>query len=155
MNINGDFREEYHTTLYRTWMLIDKLGKNKKGDPILSLDKASILDLIIKNPSLLKKARNYIGTPDTPNEIGDILYNTNLAQSHKTRKRSFLTTALLLSEMGLIELKKINSEYFVSCIISPSEPDNDLINQLTEQILSIKGLVSKSASVITNNILGE
>jgi hypothetical protein len=152
-NLFFDFREERHAGLFRAWILISLLDKNKNNDCVLTIEKAAIIDFILKNPSLLSKAQTYLGKHSS--SVGDILYNTNLQHGNAYKHKSFLATTLLLEHMGLVSLQKTGIEYFVRCETTPPDITDELYLELKSQILAIKGLVPKSISILTKHILGE
>ncbi|MBH3391072.1 hypothetical protein I5S62_18365 [Pseudomonas putida] len=149
-----DFRDEHFSALYRAWLISHKLSANRNGKLQLSTYKAQQLDYIIKNPRAFKRACHFLSGAISSQNIPDTLYNIDGIFSKQFAKKDFLTKLLQLCRMGILELVKEDTQTLVKCLIPPPPSSTEFQSHLESQILSIKGLVTKSEPVVDQLILG-
>lgn len=149
-----DFREEHHTSIFRIWAIAEAMDRNTKGKNILTLSKAQLIDLIVKNPSLFRRTCELVSGKGTAKSIGDILYSTHVDRSHRARQKDFLTKVLILQAAGAIELVRDQTEYFLKCVQPLPVSDHESVVHLKSQLIAIKSVLGKSDAVIEKMILG-
>jgi hypothetical protein len=154
MNIS-DYRSELYVNLYRVWLLVDTVALNKKGDKILELKKAALLDYIMKNPRLYRKSQIFLGKLDAHADEKEVLYRTNIQFGENQLIQQFLSSVIALEQMGYIELERKGIEFLLSTTEKKPSFQSDYSESWRTQAILIKGLVPKSINIINSNILGE
>lgn len=154
MNIS-DYRSELYVNLYRVWLLVDTVALNKKGDKILELKKAALLDYIMKNPRLYRKSQIFLGKLDAHADEKEVLYRTNIQFGENQLIQQFLSSVIALEQMGYIELERKGIEFLLSTTEKKPSFQSDYSESWRAQAILIKGLVPKSINIINSNILGE
>jgi hypothetical protein len=149
-----DFREEQYTSMFRIWAIAEVLACNSKGRSVLTLNKAQLVDLIVKNPSLFRRACEFLSGKGTARTVGDVLYSTHVDRSHRVRQKDFLTKVLFLQEDGVVELVRKEEDYYLRCIQPLPVSDDESLVHLKSQLLAIKSILGKSDAIIEKMILG-
>lgn len=149
-----DFRDEHYTCLFRIWAIAETLHTNSKGRHVLTLNKAQLIDLIIKNPSLFRTTCEFLSGKGTARVVGDVLYNTNIDRSHRESQKDFLTKVLRLEAEGIIELSREEDGYYLKCLKPLPVSDDESLTHLKSQLVAIKNVLSKSDAIIEKMILG-
>ncbi|MGE4405332.1 hypothetical protein [Pseudomonas sp.] len=150
-----DFRDEHFSALFRAWLISHKLSANRNGKLQLSTYKAQQLDYIIKNPKAFKRACHFLSGSTASQNIPETLYNIDNIPDKPFAKKDFLIKLLQLCNMGILELVKEDAQTLVKCLIPPPPSSTEYQTHLESQILSIKGLLTKSEPVVEHLILGE
>lgn len=151
-----DFREEHFSALFRAWLISHLLSANRNGKLQLSTQKAQQIDLIIKSPGIFKKACHFLSGVQASQNIPDTLYSsTSSALEKPLAKKEFSTRIFQLCNIGILELVKEDTQILIKCLVAPPQASTESQTHLESQILSIKGLVTKSESVVEQLILGE
>lgn len=150
-----DFRDEHYSALFRAWLIAHKLSANRNGKLQLSTYKAQQLDYIIKSPKAFKKACHFLSGSTSSQNIPDTLYSTDNILDKQFTKKDFLTKLLQLCSLGILELVKEDTQTLIRCLITPPRSSTEHHLHLESQILSIKGLVTKSEAIVDQLILGE
>jgi hypothetical protein len=149
-----DFREEHYTSIFRIWVITEALGYNSKGRSVLTLNKAQLIDLIVKNPSLFRRTCEFLSGKGTARTVGDVLYSTHIERSHRARQKDFLTKVLLLQAKGAIEFVREEDNYYLRCLQPLPVSDDESLAHLKSQLIAIKSVLSKSDAIIEKMILG-
>lgn len=149
-----DFRDEHYTCLLRIWAIADKLDRNSKERHVLSLNKAQLIDLIIKNPSLFRSTCEFLSGQGTARVVDDILYSTHVDRSHRERQKDFLSKVLLLEAKGIVKLFREEDDYYLKCLQPLPISDDESLTHLKSQLIAIKKILSKSDAIIEKIILG-
>lgn len=150
-----DYREEFFVRLYRCWLIVSILGFNRKGERILSIQKAAFFDFLLRNPKsfhefLVKFERL---SKDAPYK--DILYSSNIGYGAFQDYQDFLKSALVLESEGYIEITRAGDDFLVA------STNKKFAEAMTEtptwqsNIELLKPLVSKSLNVLYKGVLSK
>lgn len=149
-----DYREEQYTSVFRIWAIAETLDRNSKGRNVLTLNKALLIDFIVKNPSLFRRTCEFLSGKGTARMVGDVLYSTHVDKSHRTRQKDFLAKILLLQKDGVVNFFREEEDYYLQCLQPLPISENESLIHLKSQLVAIKGILSKSDAVIEKMILG-
>lgn len=149
-----DYRDEHYSALFRLWLIIDKLNKNRNEKLQLSLYKAQQIDQIIKHPALFKKTSELLSGSNQSRHIGEALYSLSSNQGFGAEKKEFMGKIMQLVRSEIIELIKEGDQWLLKCLVPPPPSQCDSHVHIESQIIAIKGIVSKSESIVDSLILG-
>ena len=148
-----DFREEMYVALYRRWLIVDILGRDTKGNFVLTMQKGALFDYLLKNP---KDMHSFLVSFERLHENSpyeDVLYSNDAEFGSYQDVSEFLQSMLVLEAEGYVEIKNIG----LDCCIASKKT---LVNINTAQVDSwklnlslLKPLVRKSLNVLQQNSL--
>lgn len=148
-----DFREEMYVSLFRRWLIVDQLGKNKNGDYILNIQKGALFDYLLKNP---KDMHSFLVSFNRLNEnspYSDILYSNDAEYGSYQDVTEFLQSMLILKAEGYVDIIVSGSE----CFVTPGERlfniNTDLVDDWKLSLSLLKPLVGKSLNILQKNSL--
>lgn len=148
-----DFREEMYVSLFRRWLIVDQLGKNKNGDCILNIQKGALFDYLLKNP---KDMHSFLVSFNRLNEnspYSDILYSNDAEYGSYQDVTEFLQSMLMLKAEGYVDIIVSGSE----CFVAPGERlfniNTDLVDEWKLSLSLLKPLVGKSLNILQKNSL--
>lgn len=150
-----DYREEFFVRLYRCWLVISILGLNRKGERVLSVQKAAFFDFLVKNPKSFHEFLVRFGRLSEETPYKNILYSSNVGYGAFQDYQEFFKSALVLESEGYIKITRLGDEFFV-------EPTHKGFAGAVEASLTwrmnielLKPLVSKSLSVLYKGVLSK
>jgi predicted transcriptional regulator len=150
-----DYREEFFVRLYRCWLIVSILGLNKKGEKILSIQKAAFFDFLLRNP---KSFHEFLVKFDRLSEEApykDVLYSSNISYGAFHDYQDFLKSALVLENEGYLEITRAGDDFLVAS--TNKKFIEVMIDSPTWQvnIELLKPLVSKSLNVLYKGVLNK
>ena len=150
-----DYREEFFVRLYRCWLIVSILGFNRKGEKILSIQKAAFFDFLVRNPKsfhefLVKFKRLSEEVP-----YSDVLYSSNISYGAFQNYQDFLKSVLVLENEGYLEITRAGNDFLIAS--TDKKFAEEMIAPPTWQINIglLKPLVSKSLSVLYKGVLSK
>ncbi|KZK67756.1 hypothetical protein A1L58_19830 [Shewanella baltica] len=150
-----DYREEFFVRLYRCWLIVSILGLNKKGEKILSIQKAAFFDFLLRNP---KSFHEFLVKFDRISEEApykDVLYSSNISYGAFHDYQDVLKSALVLENEGYLEITRVGDDFLVAS--TNKKFAEVMIDAPTWQvnIELLKPLVSKSLNVLYKGVLNK
>ncbi|HHQ4926706.1 hypothetical protein GNZ06_04225 [Aeromonas jandaei] len=148
-----DFREEMYVALYRRWLVVDLLGKDKNGNDVLTIQKGALFDYLLKNPKdmhsfLVSFQRLHENSP-----YEDILYKNDAEFGAYQDVSEFLQSMLLLESSGYIEINKIGVEFYLISKTSLADINTTQVENWKSSLSLLKPLVGKSLNILQKNSL--
>lgn len=150
-----DYREEFFMRLYRCWLIVSILGFNRKGEKILSIQKAAFFDFLVKNPKSFHEFLVKFERLSEEAPYKDVLYSSNIDYGAFQDCQEFLKSALILESEGYLEITRAGDDFlvastkkkFTEVIIPPPtwQINIGLLKPLTSKSLSVlyKGVIRK------------
>jgi hypothetical protein len=148
-----DFREEMYVSLFRRWLVIEQLGRNTKGELVLTMQKGALFDYLLKNP---KDMHSFLVAFNRLNEnspYDDVLYSNDAEFGSYQDVTDFLEGALILEAEGYVEIKIIGSECYIASKSKPVDINSTLVENWKLSLSLLKPLVGKSLNVLQRNSL--
>ena len=150
-----DYREEFFVRLYRCWLIVSILGFNRKGEKILSIQKAAFFDFLVRNPKSFHEFLVKFGRLSEEAPYKDVLYSSNIGYGAFQDYQDFLKSALVLESEGYLKITRMGDDFLVASTHKKFaevmvESPNWKIN-----IELLKPLVSKSLSVLYKGVLSK
>lgn len=148
-----DVRDELYVALFRRWLIIEMLGRNSKGEVVLTVQKGALVDYLLKNP---KDMHSFLVSFNRLNEnspFDDILYSNDAEFGSYQDVTDFLRSVLVLEAEGYVELQSIGSEFFVASNNKMIEVDTDMVSGWKLSLSLLKPLIGKSLNVLQKNSL--
>ncbi|MGI3743913.1 MAG: hypothetical protein ACRYF8_00365 [Janthinobacterium lividum] len=148
-----DLREEMYVSLFRRWLVIEQLGRNAKGELVLTMQKGALFDYLLKNP---KDMHSFLVAFNRLNEnspYDDVLYSNDAEFGSYQDVTEFLEGALILEAEGYAEIKMTGSDCYIASKSKLFEIDSALIEGWKLSLSLLKPLVGKSMNVLQKNSL--
>lgn len=148
-----DFREETYVALYRRWLIVDILGRDKKDNFVLTMQKGALFDYLLKNP---KDMHSFLVSFERLHENSpyeDILYKNDAEFGSYQDVSEFLQSMLLLEAEGYIEIKNIGLDFFIASKKLLVEIKTTQVDSWKTSLSLLKPLVGKSLNVLQKNCL--
>jgi hypothetical protein len=148
-----DFREEMYVSLFRRWLIVEQLGRNKHGDCVLNIQKGALFDYLLKNP---KDMHSFLVSFNRLNENSpytDILYSNDAEYGSYQDVTDFLQSMLMLEAEGFVDISVSGSDCFVTPGKKQFNISTDLIENWRLNLSLLKPLVGKSLNILQKNSL--
>lgn len=148
-----DFRNEVYVSMFRRWLIVDFLGRNRTGEFVLDIKKAALFDFLLRNP---KDMHSFLVSFNRLNEnspYADILYDNDAEYGAFSDVKEFLESMLILEVEGYVVLKISGSECFVASGDKKFSLESDLIDAWKFSLSLLKPLVGKSLNILQKNSL--
>ncbi|MNJ53168.1 hypothetical protein D3C77_485480 [compost metagenome] len=148
-----DFREDMYVSLFRRWLVVEQLGRNKKGEFVLTMQKGALFDYLLKNP---KDMHSFLVSFNRLNENSpyeDVLYSNDAEFGSYQDVTEFLQSMLVLEAEGYVEIKVAGSDCLVASKTKFIEIKTDLVDSWNLNLSLLKPLVGKSLSTLQRNSL--
>ncbi len=148
-----DYREEFYVRLYRCWLIVSVLGLNRKGEKVLSIQKAAFFDFLLKNPKVFHEFLVRFGRLSEGTPYKDVLYSSNISYGEFQDYKDFLKSTLVLESEGYLRIAREGGDFLISVT------DKKLVGGMIEapswqlNIELLRPLVSKSLSVLYKGVL--
>lgn len=150
----SDYRDDMFVSLFRRWLVVDQLGKNRKGDPVLSIQKGALFDFLLKNPKDMHAFLVYFKRLNHNSPYVDVLYANDAEFGAYLDVKEFLRSMLALEAEGYVQLSEVCGEYFVCSGNKRFEFESELVEGWKLSLLLLKPIVGKSLNVLQKNSLG-
>lgn len=150
-----DYREEFFVRLYRCWLIVSILGFNRKGEKVLSIQKAAFFDFLVRNPKLFHEFLVKFERLSEEAPYKDVLYSSNIGYGAFQDYQDFLKSALVLKNEGYLEITRAGDDFLVAS--TNKKFAETMIETPVWQINIelLKPLVSKSLSVLYKGVLSK
>jgi len=148
-----DMRSEMYVSLFRRWLIVEQLGRNRNDESILTIQKGALFDYLLKNP---KDMHSFLVSFNRLNEntpYADVLYSNDAEYGSYQDVTEFLQSMLALEAEGYVEIIVVGSECFVVSGESSFSIDSDLVDSWKLSLSLLKPLVSKSLHILQKNSL--
>lgn len=148
-----DMRSEMYVSLFRRWLIVEQLGRNRNYESILTIQKGALFDYLLKNP---KDMHSFLVSFNRLNEntpYADVLYSNDAEYGSYQDVTEFLQSMLALEAEGYVEIIVVGSECFVVSGESSFSIDSDLVDSWKLSLSLLKPLVSKSLHILQKNSL--
>jgi predicted transcriptional regulator len=150
-----DYREEFFVRLYRCWLIVSILGFNRKGEKILSIQKAAFFDFLVRNPKSFHEFLVKFERLSEETHYKDILYSSNIGYGAFQDYQDFLKSVLVLESEGYLEITREGDDFLVA---STNKKFTEVMIETPSWQINIrllKPLVSKSLSVLYKGVLSK
>ncbi len=148
-----DFREEMYVALYRRWLIVDILGRDKKGNFVLTMQKGALFDYLLKNPKDMHSFLVSFGRLHANSPYEDILYKNDAEFGSYQDVSEFLQSMLVLEAEGYIEIKNIGLDFFIASKQLLVEINTTQVDRWKSNLSLLKPLVGKSLNTLQKNSL--
>lgn len=147
-----DFRDEMYVSLFRRWLIVEQLGRNSKGEAVLTMQKGALFDYLLKNPRDLHSFLVAFERVHKNSSYEDVLYDNDAEFGSYQDVTNFLHSILMLEAEGCVEIKIMGSDCFV---VSKRkiEVNTEMIDGWKHSLSLLKPLVRKSLSALQRNSL--
>ncbi|EPO0023632.1 hypothetical protein WL049_07845 [Vibrio alginolyticus] len=152
-----DVFSERSLTIYRLWMIIEKLQYNTRGRKVLTLDKLCIFDAIISDNSITNSVCRFFNPnlDSVSNDNDDILVNSSQMLRTVMKTGNVRERVMELYMLEMIDIEIVKSEIYVSVINKIDiKIENDLVNDWETNLQKSKSLVAKSFNQLIGSLTG-
>ncbi|WP_460091596.1 hypothetical protein [Pseudomonas sp. S2_E02] len=148
-----DFRGEVYVSMFRRWLIVDQLGRNRNGDFVLDIQKAALFDFLLKNPKDMHAFLVSFKRLNENSPYADILYDNDAEYGAFSDVKEFLESMLTLEVEGYVELNILGSECYVASGDKKFFFESNLIESWKFNLSLLKPLVGKSLNILQKNSL--
>ncbi|MFP3554095.1 ABC-three component system middle component 4 [Paraburkholderia sp. SIMBA_049] len=149
-----DFRDEYHVQMFRRWLVVSTLCKNKKFENGVALEKAAFVDFLLCNPRVMQRLLVNFGRTELTLNLEDLLYRDNIELGSAHDEKSFATTCVLLIERKYMSFFKREGMVYLHAASRELTVENELVKRWNSEINALQPLLGRSANVLQNSVIG-
>ncbi len=141
-----------YVSLFRRWLIVEQLGCNSKGEPVLTMQKGALFDYLLKNPKDMHSFLVAFNRVHENSPYDNILYNNDAEFGSYQDVTDFLYSILMLENEGYVEIKIIGSDCFV-VTKRKLEISTEMVDGWKHSLSLLKPLVGRSFSALQKNSL--
>jgi len=139
-----DFRDDMYVTLYRRWLIVEQLGRNRNEHPVLTFQKAALFDYLLKNPRDLHDFLVAFKRLNDNSPYANVLYHNDAEYGSYLDVPDFVQSILVLESQQYVATSVVDSEYFVFLGEKTMTINSSLADDWRLSLSLLKPLVSKS-----------